>query len=294
MLATRLWQNTAKVHFDATRREDGRRLIYGGHVISLARALSFNGLANAQAGRRRSTPAPTPTPASPATPSAPGPRCSTRPRRAAPGRRRAPAAHGGGEGGRRPSRSGTRRGSTCPRCCSTSTTGRWCRSDGSGRLAIGDASGGNSLRPTRCALRNFVRAGTRRRAWLTSTGATGRFRRSSSARSTGRRSTRSCRSATASPARAGARRDARRLVVHGRGDRARLLRLRRRAAHLLDRRARHDRVAGGALVPLLQRHPAPGLGRRRRASRSRQIRPSGIAVLVAAGVMTLLTLIIAF
>jgi 2-methylfumaryl-CoA hydratase len=48
MLATRLWQNTAKVHFDATNRDDGRRLIYGGHVISLARALSFNGLANAQ------------------------------------------------------------------------------------------------------------------------------------------------------------------------------------------------------------------------------------------------------
>ena len=48
MLATRLWQNTAKVHFDATLRGDGKRLIYGGHVISLARALSFNGLANAQ------------------------------------------------------------------------------------------------------------------------------------------------------------------------------------------------------------------------------------------------------
>lgn len=48
MLATRLWQNTAKVHFDATHRADGKRLIYGGHVISLARALSFNGLANAQ------------------------------------------------------------------------------------------------------------------------------------------------------------------------------------------------------------------------------------------------------
>lgn len=48
MLATRLWQNTAKVHFDATNRGDGQRLIYGGHVISLARALSFNGLANAQ------------------------------------------------------------------------------------------------------------------------------------------------------------------------------------------------------------------------------------------------------
>ncbi|MEM9395063.1 MAG: MaoC family dehydratase [Pseudomonadota bacterium] len=48
MQATRLWQNTAKVHFDATFRPDGRRLIYGGHVISMARALSFNGLANAQ------------------------------------------------------------------------------------------------------------------------------------------------------------------------------------------------------------------------------------------------------
>ncbi len=48
MLATRLWQNTSKVHFDVSQREDGRRLIYGGHVISLARALSFNGLANAQ------------------------------------------------------------------------------------------------------------------------------------------------------------------------------------------------------------------------------------------------------
>jgi 2-methylfumaryl-CoA hydratase len=48
MMATRLWQNTAKTHYDGTLREDGRRLIYGGHVISVARALSFNGLANAQ------------------------------------------------------------------------------------------------------------------------------------------------------------------------------------------------------------------------------------------------------
>jgi 2-methylfumaryl-CoA hydratase len=48
MIATRLWQNTAKVHFDVTARPDGKRLMYGGHVISLARALSFNGLANAQ------------------------------------------------------------------------------------------------------------------------------------------------------------------------------------------------------------------------------------------------------
>jgi 2-methylfumaryl-CoA hydratase len=30
MLATRLWQNTAKTHFDASLREDGKRLIYGG------------------------------------------------------------------------------------------------------------------------------------------------------------------------------------------------------------------------------------------------------------------------
>jgi 2-methylfumaryl-CoA hydratase len=49
-LATRLYQNTAKVHFDQHAAADGRfgrRLVYGGHVISLARALSFNGLANA-------------------------------------------------------------------------------------------------------------------------------------------------------------------------------------------------------------------------------------------------------
>ena len=48
MMATRLWQNTAKVHFNTEARPDGRRLVYGGHVISLARALSYNGLANAQ------------------------------------------------------------------------------------------------------------------------------------------------------------------------------------------------------------------------------------------------------
>lgn len=48
MMATRLWQNTAKVHFNTEARPDGKRLIYGGHIISMARALSFNGLANAQ------------------------------------------------------------------------------------------------------------------------------------------------------------------------------------------------------------------------------------------------------
>ncbi len=49
-IATRLYQNTAKVHFDGFAARDtrfGRRLIYGGQVISLARALSFNGLGNA-------------------------------------------------------------------------------------------------------------------------------------------------------------------------------------------------------------------------------------------------------
>ena len=49
-LATRLYQNTARVHFNQFAEASGRfgrRLIYGGHVISLARALSFNGLANA-------------------------------------------------------------------------------------------------------------------------------------------------------------------------------------------------------------------------------------------------------
>jgi 2-methylfumaryl-CoA hydratase len=48
--ATRLYQNTARIHFDqfsAAQGRFGRRLIYGGHVISLARAISFNGLANA-------------------------------------------------------------------------------------------------------------------------------------------------------------------------------------------------------------------------------------------------------
>jgi 2-methylfumaryl-CoA hydratase len=48
MMATRLWQNTARVHFNTLSRPDGRRLVYGGHIISMARALSFNGLANAQ------------------------------------------------------------------------------------------------------------------------------------------------------------------------------------------------------------------------------------------------------
>lgn len=49
-MATRTYQNTAKVHFNQFTESQGRfgrRLIYGGHIISLARALSFNGLQNA-------------------------------------------------------------------------------------------------------------------------------------------------------------------------------------------------------------------------------------------------------
>lgn len=49
-IATRLYQNTARIHFNQfaeSKGRFGRRLIYGGHAISLSRALSFNGLANA-------------------------------------------------------------------------------------------------------------------------------------------------------------------------------------------------------------------------------------------------------
>ena len=49
-IATRLYQNTAKVHFNQHTEAKGRfgkRIVYGGVVISLARALSFNGLGNA-------------------------------------------------------------------------------------------------------------------------------------------------------------------------------------------------------------------------------------------------------
>jgi 2-methylfumaryl-CoA hydratase len=50
MMAARLFQNTARVHFNQhveAQGRFGRRIIYGGHIISLARGLSFNGLANA-------------------------------------------------------------------------------------------------------------------------------------------------------------------------------------------------------------------------------------------------------
>jgi len=47
--ATRLYQNTAKVHFDARRMAAtpaGKRLVYGGHIISMCRALAYDGLEN--------------------------------------------------------------------------------------------------------------------------------------------------------------------------------------------------------------------------------------------------------
>ncbi len=49
-LATRLYQNNARLHFDALAMQStpfGRRLMYGGHVISVCRALSHEGLENA-------------------------------------------------------------------------------------------------------------------------------------------------------------------------------------------------------------------------------------------------------
>ena len=48
-MATKLYQNNARVHFDEVYMNNSnfrRRLMYGGHVISICRALSFNGLEN--------------------------------------------------------------------------------------------------------------------------------------------------------------------------------------------------------------------------------------------------------
>jgi len=48
-LATRLYQNSARVHLNAHREREGRFgrcIVYGGHVLSIARSLSFNGLGN--------------------------------------------------------------------------------------------------------------------------------------------------------------------------------------------------------------------------------------------------------
>lgn len=48
--ATRLYQNTAKAHFDGfamSQTPAGKRLVYGGHIMSICKALSYDGLENA-------------------------------------------------------------------------------------------------------------------------------------------------------------------------------------------------------------------------------------------------------
>lgn len=46
-LATKLYQNPARLHFDASKSTYGKRLVFGGHVMSVCRALSYEGLENA-------------------------------------------------------------------------------------------------------------------------------------------------------------------------------------------------------------------------------------------------------
>ena len=49
-MATRLYQNTARVHFNHHTQKDaklGKRIVYGGHIISLAHSISYDGLENA-------------------------------------------------------------------------------------------------------------------------------------------------------------------------------------------------------------------------------------------------------
>jgi 2-methylfumaryl-CoA hydratase len=49
-LATRLYQNTARVHFNHHTQKNtrlGKRIIYGGHIISVAHMISYDGLENA-------------------------------------------------------------------------------------------------------------------------------------------------------------------------------------------------------------------------------------------------------
>jgi 2-methylfumaryl-CoA hydratase len=49
-MATRLYQNTARVHFNHHTQKDsrlGKRIVYGGHIISLAHGIAYDGLENA-------------------------------------------------------------------------------------------------------------------------------------------------------------------------------------------------------------------------------------------------------
>lgn len=133
-LATRLYQNTAKVHFNLHTEREGRfkrRIVYGGHVISLARSLSSTAWPTPSRWQR-STPGPTPTPPSPATPSMPGRRCWTRSScrdvaiwgHCASGRLRPRTAPASTSPTRAPTASTTRRS------CSISTTPFCCRAAG--------------------------------------------------------------------------------------------------------------------------------------------------------------------
>jgi 2-methylfumaryl-CoA hydratase len=48
-MATRLYQNNARVHFNDLMQRDsrlGRRIVYGGHVISVCHAIAYDGLEN--------------------------------------------------------------------------------------------------------------------------------------------------------------------------------------------------------------------------------------------------------
>jgi 2-methylfumaryl-CoA hydratase len=48
-IAARLYQNTAKAHFDAelmAKTPAGQRVVYGGHVMSICRSLAYDGLEN--------------------------------------------------------------------------------------------------------------------------------------------------------------------------------------------------------------------------------------------------------
>ena len=266
MLATRLWQNTAKVHFDATQREDGRRLIYGGHVISLARALSFNGLANAQLVAAINAGAHV-NPCFAGDTVGAWSEVLDKAETAAPGvgalRLRTVAAKAGA-GLRAPRRGGEvpAGGAARPRLLGAGAALIVQR-----RLAMRRPSGVINLRPT---LFGRARAILCRGDAEVDMADVNRGNRPLSPFMIGpiyRPQINSIMSICHRLTGLGLAltRDAGGLVVPGRGDRPRLFRLRRRAAHLVDRHARHVRVAGGALVPLLHRPPAPGLGRRRRA-----------------------------
>ena len=99
--ATRLYQNTARIHFDqfsAAQGRFGRRLIYGGHVISLARAHLVQRARPTPSISPRSTAGATSRRCSRARRCSPGRRCWRKRAAGAQRRRRAAAAHRRDEG----------------------------------------------------------------------------------------------------------------------------------------------------------------------------------------------------